>query len=184
MARCCILFADGFEEIEATVVVDVLRRADVESVMLGIASLEVTGSHGITLRMDGLLSDALDTNWDMVVLPGGMPGASTLRDDPRVQTFVKSHHAGGGRLAAICAAPIALGAAGLLSGRHATSYPGFGDQLTGATLSEERVVVDDLITTSRGPGTAIDFALELVHQLVGQEAKESLRAAMLVRDAH
>jgi protein deglycase len=184
MARCCVLFADGFEEIEATVVVDILRRANIETVMLGVSSLEATGSHGITLRMDGLLSEALDSNWDMVVLPGGMPGASTLRDDPRVQRFVKSHHAGGNRVAAICAAPIVLGAAGLLSGRRATSYPGFSDQLREATISEDRVVVDELITTSRGPGTAFDFALELVRQLVGDEAAESLRTAMLVSDVH
>lgn len=89
-ARCCILFAEGFEEIEATTVVDVLRRADVDAVMLGVSSKEVTGAHGITLRMDGLLADAAAESWDLVVLPGGMPGASTLRDDPAVQALVKA----------------------------------------------------------------------------------------------
>jgi 4-methyl-5(b-hydroxyethyl)-thiazole monophosphate biosynthesis len=180
MARCCILFAQGFEEIEATTIVDVLRRADVEAVMLGLAGKEVTGAHGITMRMDGLLADAADQTWDLVVLPGGMPGASTLRDDPAVQALVKAQHGAGRKVAAICAAPIALGAAGLLEGRTATSYPGFGDQLTGATLCEDRVVVDELITTSRGPGTSLEFALELVRQLVSDEAADSLHEAMLV----
>ncbi len=183
MPRCCILFAEGFEEIEAITVVDVLRRADVETQMLGLTSMEIAGSHGISVSMDRLLVDAADETWDLVVLPGGMPGAVTLRDDPTVQALVKRQHAAAGKLAAICAAPIALGAAGVLDGRQATSYPGFGDQLTGAELSDQRVVVDRGVTTSRGAGTALEFALELVRQLVGEEAASSLGEAMLARPA-
>ncbi len=181
MPRCCILFAEGFEEIEAVTVVDVLRRAEVEAVMVGVAGREVTGSHGITLRMDSVLADATAESWDLVVLPGGMPGSANLRDDPDVQALVASQHGAGRKVAAICAAPIALGSAGVLAGRKATSYPGFGDQLTGATLCEDRVVVDELVTTSRGPGTALEFALELVGQLAGEEKAASLGEAMLVR---
>ena len=111
-----------------------------------------------------------------------MPGAATLRDDPKVLALVREHHEAGKKVAAICAAPIALGAAGVLRGRTATSYPGFGDQLEGATLSEERVVCDAeaAITTSRGPGTALEFALSLVEQLVDADAAKSLGDAMLV----
>ena len=183
MTRCCVLLATGFEEIEAVTVIDVLRRAGVDVVTLGLDGREVTGSHEITLQADALLADGAGQDWDVVVLPGGMPGAATLRDDARVQALVRSQHEGGGKLAAICAAPIALGKAGVLAGKTATSYPGFGDQLTGATLSEERVVLDDdqRITTSRGPGTALEFALSLVEQLVDGDAAASLADAMLVQ---
>ena len=106
---------------------------------------------------------------------------ANLRDDPDVQALVQAQHGAGRKVAAICAAPIALGSAGVLAGRKATSDPGFGEQLTGATLSEDRVVVDELVTTSRGPGTALEFALELVGQLAGEEKAAALGEAMLVR---
>jgi 4-methyl-5(b-hydroxyethyl)-thiazole monophosphate biosynthesis len=115
----------------------------------------------------------------MVVLPGGMPGASNLRDDARVQALLAAQHAGGGRIAAICAAPIALAPAGVLHGRRATSYPGFADQLTGARYVEQPVVVDGPLITSRGPGTALPFALALVAELCGAERAEALGRAML-----
>lgn len=180
MPRCCVLLAAGFEEIEAVTVIDVLRRADVEVTALGLDDTEVVGSHGITVHADGLLDEAAGQAWDLVVLPGGMPGSATLRDDPRVAALVKCQHGAEKKVAAICAAPIALGKAGVLAGRQATSYPGFDDQLTGADYRQERVVVDGHLTTSRGPGTALEFALELVGQLAGAEKADSLRQAMLV----
>ena len=118
--------------------------------------------------------------WDMVVLPGGMPGATHLRDDPIVRALIREQSQRGGKLAAICAAPIALGATGILKGRRATCYPGFEAELAGADCREERVVCDGPITTSRGPGTALEFALRLVADLQGEETAASLAEKMLV----
>jgi len=179
MSRCCVLLAEGFEEIEAVTVVDVLRRAQVEVKTLALGGRQVTGAHGLSLQADATLEEGARQAWDLVVLPGGLPGATNLRDDPRVLALLKRQHERQHKLAAICAAPIALAAAGVLGGRQATSYPGFGDQLPGARYQEQRVVVDGHITTSRGPGTSLEFALELVRQLCGEQQAEALRRGML-----
>ncbi|MEM7234678.1 MAG: DJ-1 family glyoxalase III, partial [Planctomycetota bacterium] len=157
------------------------RRADVDVVTLGVFGLSVTGSHGIEVRSDRLLSEMADETWDMVVLPGGLPGAHHLRDSADVQSLLKRQHEAGRGLAAICAAPIALGAAGVLDGKRATSYPGFDAELHGATYDDEsRVVEDGTIVTSRGPGTAMEFALTLVARLADTETADKLRQGMLV----
>jgi 4-methyl-5(b-hydroxyethyl)-thiazole monophosphate biosynthesis len=182
MSRVCVLLANGFEEIEAVTVIDVLRRAEVEVTTVGVDGADVEGSHGIRIRADRELDAAIEDDWDLVVLPGGMPmpGAATLRDDPRVQALIRSQHDKHGKIAAICAAPIALGRAGILGGRNATSYPGFEDQLPGANYLTERVVRDGTITTSRGPGTALEFALRLVADLEGADKASALAERMLV----
>lgn len=180
MKRVCVFLAGGFEEIEAVTIIDVLRRAGITVVTAGVGGLRVQGAHGIVMMADMPLSEARQRSWDMLVLPGGMPGATHLRDDPGVQQMIKDQHGRGGRLAAICAAPIALQAAGVLRGVRATSYPGFQDQLAGSRYQEERVVVDGLVTTSRGPGTALAFALQLVSDLVGPEVAARLAAGLLV----
>ena len=184
MARCCVLLANGFEEIEAITVIDVLRRADVDVVTLGVEGPTVRGAHDVVVNADALLADGADETWDLVVLPGGMPGSATLRDHPDVQRLVRSQHEAERRVAAICAAPIALHSAGILDGRATTSYPGFEEQLVGADYRQDRVVVDGLITTSRGAGTAMEFALELVAQLAGPEQADSLRSALLAHPAN
>lgn len=183
MPSVCVLLAEGFEEIEAVIIVDVLRRADIDVATVGLSGSEVTGSHGITIQADRILGDDTDDPWDLVVLPGGMPGASNLRDDGRVRALLRARYERGGRVAAICAAPIVLAKAGLLEGRAATSYPSFAKQLGAVRYSEDAVVVDDRITTSRGPATAMRFALELVAQLCGTGRAEQLASAMLVPDA-
>lgn len=180
MPSAAVLLADGFEEIEAITVIDVLRRAEVKVTTLALADRQVQGAHAIAVQADALLADAGGTTFDLVVLPGGMPGSATLRDDPAVQALVTDQHAAGRKVAAVCAAPIALASAGLLEGRQATSFPSFADQLPGARYSEERVCVDGPITTSRGAGTAMEFALELVAQLVDRETADELAEAMLV----
>ncbi len=180
MPNVCVLLANGFEELEATALVDVLRRAGVSVTTLGVEGREVTGAHGLALRADALLSEARHRPWDMVILPGGMPGAATLKDNAAVQELLKAQNAAGKRLAAICAAPMALAKAGVLSGKRATCYPGTEPELAGATLSEERVVHDGNVFTSRGPGTAVEFALALVSDLVGHEEAAALRRQMLV----
>lgn len=181
MTRVCVLLAEGFEEIEAITIIDVLRRAELDVVTAGLSGTSVNGAHGIVVQADVPLEEAKAESWDLVVLPGGLPGATNLRDDPRVQALVREQVDAGKRVAAICAAPIALGAAGVLEGKSATSYPGFEDQLTGARVVEDRVCLDGNIITSRGPGTALEFSLALVAELVGAEQAEALRDGMLVR---
>lgn len=167
MLSACVLLAEGFEEIEAVTVLDVLRRADIDAKAVGVTATSVTGSHGIVLQADFSLQDALSRPWDLVVLPGGIPGATHLRDHAGVQELIRAQAGKGKRLAAICAAPIALATAGVLQGKRVTSYPSFRDQLGDVVYLEDAVVVDQHITTSRGPATALAFALELVSQLRG-----------------
>jgi len=180
MSRACVILAQGFEEIEAVTVIDVLRRAGIEVLAATVKGLEVTGSHGITLRADSTVTEVLDEEWDLIVLPGGMPGAQNLRDNEDVQRLIKQQHMARKRIAAICAAPIALSAAGILAGRRATSYPSFKEQLGDVHYIEEPVVVDGHITTSRGVGTALSFALKLVEELAGYERALDLKTRMLI----
>ncbi len=183
MGNICVLLADGFEEIEAMTVVDVLRRAKLEVSILGVKGLDVRGAHQVRLHADGLLRDAGDAHWDAVVLPGG-PGAAILRDDPDVQTFLR-HHGQQPRtlMAAICAAPMALAHAGLLEGRRIACYPGTEPEMRGARISQDDVVIDGQVVTSRGPATAVSFALALVQLLADQHTADDVRAHMLVRGA-
>ena len=175
-----MLFADGFEEIEAITITDVLRRAEIVVTTVGVGSREVTGSHAIPLITDVELGQAVHEDWDMVILPGGLPGATTLRDNSDVQRFLRRQNESGARLGAICAAPIALGAAGLLEGKRVTSYPGFEDQLVGAHYCEEAVARDGKVITSRGVGTALEFSLEIVADLKGRDVAQKLRESMLI----
>lgn len=180
MARVAIVLVDGFEEIEAVTVIDVLRRANVDVVICGVDALEVTGSHGIAVRADVLLHTVADVH--AVVLPGGMPGAATLRDSDVVRVFVEAQHARGALIAAICAAPIALASWGLLRGRCATCFPGHEAALVagGATVLVEPVVDAGDVVTSRGVGTALAFALALVARVVDDDTSTRLARSMLV----
>jgi len=182
-ARVLVPLAEGFEEIEATTIIDVLRRGGVEVVTAALGNTCVVGAHAVCICADMTLDAALtDGGFDAVVLPGGMPGASNLRDDARVRNALADVVAKGGTAAAICAAPIALEAAGVLTGRRATCYPGFEDQLTSAAeRSTERVVTDGPIVTSRGPGTAAEFATALVERFVDAETADGLREGLLLR---
>jgi 4-methyl-5(b-hydroxyethyl)-thiazole monophosphate biosynthesis len=180
MPRACVPLAEGFEEIEAITIVDVLRRAEVEVVVAGVSGLTVRGAHAITITADRLLAEVSDQRWDAVVLPGGLPGAKHLRDDPGVQRLLRRQNAARGLIGAICAAPIALSKAGLLMGKAATSFPGFEGQLECREYREERVVVDANVVTSRGPGTALYFALELVRELGLADTAARLEHGMLV----
>jgi 4-methyl-5(b-hydroxyethyl)-thiazole monophosphate biosynthesis len=176
----CVLvpLAPGFEELEAVTIVDLLRRADVQVVTAALGTNPVTGNHAITLRADALLDDVAHDTFDMIVLPGGMPGAQHLREDPRVLECLRRHAAAGRRTAAICAAPSVLAAAGLLDGRRATSFPGFLDDAAGVQRSTAPVVIDGTVATSRGPGTAMDFALALVEELRGTEVRAKVEARL------
>ena len=178
MAKVAVIFAPGFEEIEALTGVDVLRRAQIQVDMVGWAK-SVRGSHAITVEMDQVWPLSL-APYDAVVLPGGMPGAATLRDQEDLVRALKNHHQEGKLVAAICAAPIALAQAGLLADKNYTCYDGFEQQITDGHYVKELVVVDDRVITSRGPASAMAFAYELVDQLGGDA--QALRQAMLYQD--
>jgi 4-methyl-5(b-hydroxyethyl)-thiazole monophosphate biosynthesis len=178
-AAVVVPLANGFEEIEAITIVDVLRRAGEEVAVAGLAPGACTGAYGVAVTPDCSIDEVDPASVRMVVLPGGMPGATTLRDDPRVTRLLQTAAERGAWTAAICAAPIALAKAGLHAGRRMTSYPGFGKDLAGATYVEDRVVVDGKVVTSRGPGTALEFALTLVRLLKDEKASKELKAALL-----
>ena len=181
MKSVAVLLAPGFEEIEAITVIDVLRRAEVRVTVAGLQEGEITGSHEITVRPDKTLDEVRPEEFDMVVLPGGLPGTDHLRDDPRVTSFVREMERAGKYTCAICAAPTVLKAAGVAEGRSVTSHPIVEEDLKGLDYSEERVVVDGPVVTSRGAGTAMEFALELVRILVGAEKADVLAQMMLAR---
>ncbi len=179
--RVLVPLATGFEDLEATTIVDILRRGGIEVVTAGLAPGLIQGARGMQVQPDAALDEVLDQDFDMIALPGGLPGAEHLKNDGRIQTLLKRLAASGKYTTAICAAPMALAQAGLLEGRKATSYPGALDKLKPAVAAylTEPVVVDGKVVTSRGPGTAMDFALTLVELLAGQGTRDQVEAALL-----
>ena len=178
MAKVAVILADGFEEIEALTVVDVLRRANITCHMVGFEA-QVTGSHAIQVQADRVFDGDL-SDYDMIVLPGGMPGSANLRDHELLIAELQKCEQVGKKIAAICAAPIVLNRAGLLKDKGFTCYDGVQEQIADGHYRKETVVVDGQLTTSRGPATALAFAYNLVEQLGGDA--NGLREAMLYRD--
>jgi 4-methyl-5(b-hydroxyethyl)-thiazole monophosphate biosynthesis len=180
MASALVPLAQGCEELEAVTIIDLLRRAGIEVVTAGLDDLPVTASRSVVLIPDTTLEDAINRAFDMVVLPGGLPGADHLDQDPRIQTLLKKMAANNKYTAAICTAPKVFASAGLLEGKRATSFPGTLEKLnlTNTTLSAEPVIVDGKVITSRGPGTAMDFALTLIECLVGVEKRNEVEAGL------
>lgn len=180
MARVLVPLAEGCEELEAVTVIDLLRRAGIDVVSAGLAAGPVSASRGVTLLPDTLLDDVLDQTFDMVVLPGGQPGANHLERDPRIIKLLQRIAGGDGYVAAICAAPKVLASAGLLDGREATAYPGVLDALAlpDVRLSSAALVRDGRVITSRGPGTAMDFALELIRLLQGEQRRDEVEKGL------
>lgn len=182
MARVLMPLAEGFEEMEAVIVIDVLRRADIEVVVAGLTEGPVSASRGTRLLPDAALDSVMAEDFDMLVLPGGMPGVKHLREDSRVKALIERFRSRGRTTAAICAAPSILAAYGYLEGKRATGNPKFRDQvaLPGVDYREEPVVEDGALITSRGPGTAIPFALALVERLAGQEKRRQVEAGLVL----
>lgn len=179
MKKAIVFLADGFEEIEGLTVVDLLRRAGIQVVTASIKTeKEINGAHGIQVFADETVENVDFSTADMVVLPGGMPGTLNLGNCKKVTETVMEFFKQGKEVAAICAAPSVLGDLGILKGKKATCYPGFEERLTGAEVSLEEVVSDGNVTTSRGLGTAIPFALKLIEKLIdtakADEVKESI----------
>ena len=177
MSRVLVPLAPGFEEIEAITVVDLLRRAGIEVHTASLDGPQVTGSHDITVTADIALDAAIADHYDMIVLPGGMPGAAHLKEDARVISLLRRFAAAGRYTAAICAAPHVLAHAGVLDAHAATSFPGVlqPDSAPGIELRDDAVVVDGKVVTSRGAGTAMEFGLALIGLLEGEAAMQRVR---------
>lgn len=173
--------ATGFEEIEAVTVIDVLRRADIETESVSVTGdLPVKGAHGITVKADLLFDSADYKSCGMIVLPGGMPGTTNLGAHEGLMNEIKTFAAQGKYLAAICAAPMVYGEAGLLNGKKAVIFPGMEAHLKGAVIGKGTVESDGRIITSKGPGTAFDFALAIVEIIKGAETAAGLMKAMVL----
>ncbi len=176
----CVFLADGFEEIEALTVVDVLRRAGTQVTTVSITGeLVVHGAHGIDVLADRLFDDMKYAGQDMLVLPGGMPGTKNLAAHEGLENVLAESCREEKYIAAICAAPSVLGKYGMLKGRKATSYPGFEDALEGAEILSEPVVQDGFVITSRGMGTALPFALHLVSVLFNPQKADEIGASII-----
>jgi len=179
MSKVLVLFAAGSEELETVTIVNILRRAGISVTLAGLSEGSLRGSRNITIQPDTTLDAVLHEPFDMVVLPGGLPGTTHLRDDARVIKLVQDMAQQGKQVAAICAAPSVLAAAGLLDGKRATSYPTCLDEFPKVRLQAAAVVQDGNLTTSRGPGTAMDFALTLAERLVGKTKRDEVEAALV-----
>lgn len=180
--KVLVILADGFEEIEAITPIDVLKRADLDVTIAGLSSKTVSGSHGVKFQTDILLDDYKGLP-DAVILPGGLPGAKNLAESPKVRELVKKMNQEKKIVGAICAAPaLVLAPNGILNGRKATCYPGFEKNFSSeVNFSCERVIVDEHVITSQGPGSALEFALQLVEVLAGKEKAESLSQGLLAK---
>ncbi|MDH5217753.1 MAG: DJ-1/PfpI family protein [Gammaproteobacteria bacterium] len=179
MARVLVPLAQGCEELEAITVVDLLRRAGIQVVTAGLDGLPVKASRGSVLIPDVSL-DSIESDFDMIVLPGGLPGADNLNADERIHRILQKMASEAKFICAICAAPKVLATAGLLNNKKATSFPGSldGCEIVDFTYLEESVVIDGNIVTSRGPGTAMDFALELIELLEGKAVRDQVEAPL------
>ncbi len=182
MSKVVVLFAEGFEEVEAMAVVDILRRADIETVIAGLHDGYIESARKVKVVPDTVIDKLNADDFDMLVLPGGQPGSDNLNRDGRVKALIKSFAEKGKLTAAICAAPYVLGGAGVLEGKKATAYPSYKERLTGAVYTDRPVVWDGNVLTSKGPGTALCFGLALVERLSGREKAMKIKEAMLIAD--
>lgn len=180
MKNVIVPLAEGFEEIEALSIVDILRRAGIQVVTAALTTKEVRGAHGVVVVADALIGDLTPEHFDMIALPGGLPGATNLAKDVNVQRWLKGFDAQEKAIAAICAAPYALDQAGVLKARY-TCYPGFQEKITQTGYQrDENVVSEANVTTSKGPATAMLFALALVEKLCSKETAKALAKDLLL----
>lgn len=182
MKKIAVHLAEGFEEIEAVSIIDVLRRAGFEVKVVSVSgTLEVTGSHQIKITSDVLFEDVNYSELDMLVLPGGMPGAKNLKEHIGLAEQIVNFNDSGKPLGAICAAPLVFGNLGILKDIKATCYPGFEGELHGAIVTENNVELAGSVVTGKGAGVAIDFALKIVEMFQGKEAANELAVKMIVK---
>lgn len=183
MGRVIVFLADGFEEVEALTVVDYLRRVSIVVETVSITDEKaVKGAHDIVVMADKTIDELKDLeNYTTVVIPGGMPGATNLRDNEKVKNIVREIDEKQKLIAAICAGPLVLHRSGILEGRVVTSFPGFEEELTGAVHTGKDIERDGNIITGKGPYFAVDFALEIVDYLEGEEKVEELKKSILYK---
>lgn len=176
MKKAVMLFAQGFEEVEALMTVDLLMRGGVDVKLVSITEdTEVTGSHGMRIGMDAVMDEVDLEDQDAVIIPGGMPGTLNLGNSSRVTETLTQMYERGKVVGAICAAPSVLGQCGILKGKRATCYPGFEEKLTGARFVDEKAVTDGNVVTSRGLGTSMEFGFALLELLISKEKTEEIR---------
>jgi len=180
MASVIVPLAQGCEELEAVTIIDLMRRAEIQVTTAGLDDNPVTASRKTVLVADNSLDELLNNDYDMIVLPGGLPGADHLRDDDRIINLLKKMAADGKYTCAICAAPKVLAKAGLLDNRNATAFPGTLEKLNlpFTQIRSDPVVIDGTVVTSRGPGTAMDFALVLIEILCGEDKRKKVESAL------
>lgn len=176
-----VFLADGFEIIEALSPVDMLKRAKIETKLVGVTGEIVTSSCGVAVKTDMLIDDFDFYDVEAIVLPGGMPGAENLDNCKALQGIIDNASNTNSLICAICAAPFILGKKGLLSGKKAICFPGYEEYLEGAEISEDFVVTDGKIITAKGAGVSVDFGLEIVKQLRGEELSNEIRAKIQCR---
>ncbi len=176
-----IILGNGFEEAEAIVPCDLLRRAGVETYFAGIGGLDIKGSNGITVRADCVAEETALTEAEMLVLPGGLGGVASIRGCAAVLDAVKTLYARGDRVAAICAAPTVLAQLGITDGKNATCYPGLEAQMGAAKCCADGAVTDGKVITGRAAGTAFDFALALIEALRGEECARTVAESVVYR---
>ncbi len=181
MKRVLVPLAPGFEEIEAVTVIDILRRAGIEVVAAGIEEGPIRASRGVTIVPDTVLEKVEHGAFDMIVLPGGLAGTERLKADPRIKRLVEAGIRNKKITAAICAAPTILSDMGITADKRVTSHPSVKSQISAKEYSEERVVTDGLLVTSRAPGTAMEFALKLVELLAGPEKVQEVNQGVLAK---
>ncbi|WP_419774382.1 DJ-1 family glyoxalase III [Halarcobacter sp.] len=180
MSKIVIPISNGFEEIEAISIIDICRRANIEVVIAGVEALETIGAHNIKVTADCKIEDVKEDDFDLIVLPGGLPNAFTLADNEHVQKLLKEFKASDKYIAAICAAPYALHKAEVLN-KNYTCYPSFEQKIVPENyITNQNVVKDENVITSRGPATAMEFALEIVKLIKGDEIYEELREDLLI----
>lgn len=181
MKKVALFLANGFEEIEALATVDILRRAEIAVETISISNERtVAGAHNIPVIADKIFQEVNFTEVDVLVLPGGMPGAKHLNEHNKLKELINEFDKKKKLIAAICAAPMVLGGLGILQDKRATCYPGFEPNLTGAEPTGESVTVDSNITTGRGPGLVFEFALTLVEQIAGRQTRQEVQNGLLL----
>lgn len=181
MSHVLVPLAQGCEELEAITITDLLVRAGIKVTTCGLDTRPVKASRGITLIPDTSIDEVMDMTYDLIVLPGGLPGADHLRDNPQLQSMLKKQAQEDRYLAAICAAPKALAEAGVLEGKTATGYPGILETLANnnISISQNAIEIDGKVVTSRGPGTAMDFTLSLIELLEGREKRDEVNQQLV-----